>query len=54
MGRPPKSAADKQSIKVVIHLTPAEKRLLDREAAKAKVPVATLARIRTVRSTGGV
>jgi len=46
MGRPPKPAAEKQSMKVVLHLTPAEKKRLDRAAARAKVPVATLARLR--------
>lgn len=51
MGRPQKSAADKQSIKVVLHLTPAEKKQLDRAAARAKLPVATLARLRAARVT---
>jgi hypothetical protein len=50
MGRPPKSAADKQSIKIVLHLTPAEKKKLDREAAREKLPVATLARLRATQS----
>jgi hypothetical protein len=49
MGRPPKSAADKQSIKIVLHLTPAEKKKLDKAAAQAKLPVATLARLRVTQ-----
>jgi hypothetical protein len=51
-GRPPKSAATKQSAKVVLHLTPAEKKRLDAEAARAKLPVATLARLRAVGRAG--
>jgi hypothetical protein len=48
-GRPPKLVADKQSMKVVLHLTPAEKKRLDLEAARERVPVATLARLRATR-----
>jgi hypothetical protein len=49
MGRPRKSAALKQSVKVVLHLTPAEKRKLDAAAARMSLPVATAARIRALR-----
>jgi len=49
-GRPPKSAATKQSAKVVLHLTPAEKKRLDAAAARAKLPVATPARLRATQS----
>lgn len=48
MARPPKSKADKQSVRVVLHLTPAEKRRLDAIAAKMRLPVATAARIRAL------
>lgn len=49
MARPRKPLAEKQSIKVVLHLTPAEKRKLDSLAAKMGMPVATAARIRALR-----
>ena len=45
MARPRKPAAQKQSVKVVLHLTPAEKRQLDAAAARAGLPVATLVRL---------
>lgn len=46
MARPRKPRAEKQSILVAIHLTPAEKKKLDSAAKKAGLPVATLARFR--------
>jgi hypothetical protein len=49
MARPRKPAADKQSFKVVLHLTRAEKRKLDRLAAEMGLPVATAARLRVLR-----
>ena len=48
MARPRKSRIDKQSVRVVLHLTMAEKKRLDAEATRAKLPVATLARLRAV------
>ena len=48
MARPRKAPAKKQSVKVVIHLTPAEKRRLDAAAERVGLPVATLARQRTI------
>ena len=45
MARPRKPTAQKQSVKVVLHLTPAEKRLLDAAAGRAGLPVATMVRI---------
>jgi hypothetical protein len=49
IGRPPKSVAEKQSFKVVLHLTPAEGKRLAKAAARAKVPIATLARLRVTQ-----
>jgi hypothetical protein len=49
MARPRKSRVDKQSVRVVLHLTLAEKRKLDALAAKMGLPVATAARIRVLR-----
>lgn len=49
MARPRKSRSAKQSIRVVIHLTPGEKKQLDAAAMQAGLPVATLARLRTLR-----
>ena len=51
VGRPRKSVDEKQSIKVVLHLTPAEKKRLDALAAKMDLPVATAARIRALGSS---
>jgi hypothetical protein len=48
VARPRKSVSEKQSIKVVLHLTLREKKQLDAAATKAKLPVATLARLRAV------
>ena len=52
MGRPCKPRAKKQSEKVVLCLTPAEKKQLDAAAARAGLPVATFARIHTMQATG--
>lgn len=49
MARPRKPAKTKQSAKVVLHLTPAEKRRLDAAAAQLRLPVATLARLYAMR-----
>ena len=51
VGRPRKSVDEKQSIRVVLHLTPAEKKRLDALAAKMDLPVATAARIRALGSS---
>lgn len=48
MGRPRKPPADKRSVRVVLHLTPAEKKQLDRMAAAARVPTTVFARLRVV------
>ncbi len=48
MGRPRKLQGQKQSIRVVLYLTPAEKKRLDALARQAGLPVATLARLRAV------
>lgn len=45
MARPRKSRASKQSVRVVIHLTRAEKKRLDAAATKSGLPVATVARL---------
>jgi len=51
MARPRKRRADKQSICVVLHLTPDEKKKLDAAARRADLPVATLARRRALEMT---
>ncbi len=48
MGRPRKLQGQKQSIRVVLYLTQAEKKRLDALARQAGLPVATLARLRAV------
>jgi hypothetical protein len=48
MGRPRKRVSQKQSIRVVLHLTPAEKKKLDRIAAQMGLPTATAARFRAL------
>jgi len=48
VGRPKKSRAKKQSIRVVLHLTPEEKKRLDVAAMRAGLPVATLARLAVI------
>ena len=48
MSRPHKPRASKQSVVVVLHLTPAEKKKLEALAKQAGLPVATLARLRAV------
>jgi len=45
MARPRKPRVDKQSCKVVLHLTPAEKKRLEAAAARSGLPVATVARL---------
>lgn len=45
MSRPLKSRASKQSVRVVLHLTPAEKKRLDAAAIKVGLPTATVARL---------
>ena len=40
MGRPPKALKDKRSERVLVRLTPSEKRLLVRAAKQFKMPVA--------------
>lgn len=52
MGRPRKSASKKQSVRVVLHLTRAEKRLLDAAASRAGLPVATVARLYAMQVVG--
>jgi hypothetical protein len=48
-GRPPKSRADKQSVRVIVCMTPGEKKQLDAEAKRAKMPVSTLMRSRALK-----
>lgn len=50
MGRPRKSRVDKQSCKVVLHLTLAEKKRLDAAARRAGLPVATAVRRYAMRA----
>jgi hypothetical protein len=50
MARPRKSRATKQSAKVVLHLTLAEKKRLEVAAAKDRLPVATAARLYAMRA----
>jgi hypothetical protein len=50
MSRPRKPRTKKQSICVVLHLTPAEKKRLDAAAARAGLPVATVARLYTMQA----
>jgi hypothetical protein len=50
MSRSRKPVAHKQSIKVVLHLTPAEKRRLDAAAKREGLPVATAARLYALRA----
>jgi len=50
VARPRKPAAAKQSAKVVLHLTPAEKRKLAAAAARAGLPVATTTRLLALRA----
>lgn len=45
MARPRKSRAEKRSVLVVLHLTPAEKKRLMSAAARTGLPVATVARL---------
>lgn len=40
MGRPPKTLRDKRSERVLVRLTPSEKKLLIKAAKKFKMPVA--------------
>jgi hypothetical protein len=50
MARPRKSRATKQSVKLVLSLTPAEKKRLEAAAAKDRLPVATAARLYAMRA----
>lgn len=50
MGRPPKPASDRQSERVVLHFTPAEKKILKAAAARAQVPLATWVRRRALQN----
>jgi hypothetical protein len=50
MARPRKKLIEKRSVDVVLHLTPAEKKRLDAAAARAGLPVATVARLYTMRA----
>lgn len=49
MVRPLKSHTAKQSVVVVLHLTPAEKKRLAAAAARDGLPVATVARLYVMR-----
>ena len=49
MARPRKPRSDKQSAQVVLYLTPGEKKRLTVAANRAKLSVATLARLRVLR-----
>jgi|HubBroStandDraft_2_1064218.scaffolds.fasta_scaffold04066_7 hypothetical protein len=51
MARPRKSRSDKQSVRVVLNLTPDEKKRLDAAARQAGLPPATLARLRALGTT---
>jgi len=44
MGRPRKPRSEKQSVRLVLHLTPGEKKQLDVAAARANLPAAAFAR----------
>lgn len=46
MVRPKKKAAEKRSVRLVLHLTAVERRELEEAAARAKLPLATWARLR--------
>lgn len=48
MSRPRKPRVSKQSVRVVLHLTVAEKKRLDEMAREAGLPVATFARLRAI------
>jgi len=48
MARPCKPLAEKRSVKVVLHLTRAEKKKLDALARQESLPVATLTRLRAL------
>ncbi len=52
MGRPRKPRVDKQSVRVVLNFTLAEKKRLDEMARKAGLPVATLARLKVLAPPG--
>jgi hypothetical protein len=52
MARPRKPRAIKQSVVVALHLTPAEKKLLDAAALREGLPVATIARLYALRVAG--
>lgn len=44
MGRPPKALKDKRSERVLVRLTPSEKKLLVKAAKRLEVPVAQFVR----------
>ena len=50
MSRPRKPRATKQSVVVALHLTAAEKKRLDAAALREGLPVATVARLYTMRA----
>lgn len=50
MGRPAKNVREKQSVRFVLNVTPAEKKQIEAAAAKEKLPAATFARLRLIRS----
>jgi len=49
MGRPCKPHAEKQSVRIILNLTPAEKKRLDAAARRAGLSVATVARLYTMQ-----
>jgi hypothetical protein len=53
MGRPRKSVSKKQSVRLVLHLTLADKKILDDAAKRAGLPVATVARLYAMQVAGG-